>query len=306
MQLQSKDIRTIEHLLEQKNSEYRQILAQEDIEIIKSFHILLINRRKKNNSGELIGIEKQIDSLDDNTKRIFRLMKQYQNDIKQIFISNAESIAHITDIAPDNMIGGKIAKSNNRENHYQTERGDWVFASSSPIDGSNPYIARDPQKGMIIIAKNAYIYGGNNMQIQEDEQGNKHVVLKKPNYVYEINPENFTPVVTLNIDETGKAYFEFSEEWISEEEIDINNPHQVIGIRKISDITDVVRVYQVFCDVNMTGEAIKIRSSGSVENSIRLLKESIRTGRLRYINGEAGINVNKAIEVKDCDSRDGR
>ena len=306
MQLQSKDIRTIEHLLEQKNSEYRQILAQEDIEIIKSFHILLINRRKKINSGELIGIEKQIDSLDDNTKRIFRLMKQYQNDIKQIFISNGESITHITDIAPDNMIGGKIAKSSNRENYYQTERGDWVFASSSPIDGSNPYIARDPQKGMIIIAKNAYIYGGNNMQIQEDEQGNKHVVLKKPNYVYEINPENFTPVVTLNLDETGKAYFEFSEEWISEEEIDINNPHQVIGIRKISDITDVVRVYQVFCDVNMTGEAIKIRSSGSVENSIRLLKESIRTGRLRYINGEAGINVNKAIEVKDCDSRDGR
>ena len=234
-----------------------------------------------------------------NNNRFDRIDEEYKREIKQVFLDSGESITHITDVSPENMINGKIAKSINRPNNYETERGDWVFASSSPMDGNNPYIARNPKTGMIIIAKKAYIYGGDNMQVKKDEQGNKCVVLKIPNYVYQISPQNFMPVVIMKIDESEKPYFEFSEEWISEQDVDINDKNQVRGIRKISDITNVVKNYQVFCDVNMTGEARKIRSSSNMSSAIKLLKESIKSGRLRYINAESGINVSPKLDSSE-------
>lgn len=54
------------------------------------------------------------------------------------------------------MIGGKIRRSMNRVNNYETEQGDWTFASSEPVDGRNAYMAR--QQGMIYIGNNIYIY----------------------------------------------------------------------------------------------------------------------------------------------------
>lgn len=274
---------------------YKQILANVDRESIKKVLEELENRRTSINSSTNVKLCEQAERVDDDMKKIFELMELYKSEIKQIFIDKDEKITHITDVAPENMINGKIAKSINGANNYETEKGDWVFASSSPMDGTNPYIARNPQKGMIRIAQKTYIYGGNNMEIQRDEQGNNRVLLKEPNYVYEINPQNFTPVVTLKVDETEGPYFEFSEEWISEQEVDINDSEQIQS-KKISDITQVVRKYQVLCDVNMTKEAEKILSSGSIANAIRLLRESIRSGRLRYINREAGVNVNDMID----------
>ena len=282
-------------LLDLKQQEYSKKLSSYNPKSIEEAFKVLEEKRKRVKLNRQNEPENE-DNLDEETKTIFELMSKYEQDIKQIFISNNESITHITDVSPENMIGGKISRSINRANNYETERGDWVFASSNPMDGKNPYIARNPKSGMVLIDRNTYIYCSDNMQTQHDEQGQSRVILKNPNYVYKINPERFKPVVTLRRDERGKPFFEFSEEWISEEEIDISDSEQVLGVEEITDITEVIENYQVLCDVNRTGEAMKIRGCSSREEAIQKLFDSIKSGDLRYINGEANINVSQMLE----------
>ena len=236
-------------------------------------------------------------TLDDNeVQKVFDLMQAYQQEIKQLFLEAGETITHITNVSPENMRDGKIKRSMNRANNYETDIGNWVFASSNPMDGKNPYIARNPRDGMILIAPNTYIYGGNNIQVQSDKHGQRHVVLEKPNYIYHIKPDNFSPVVTLVSNKNGDATFAFSEEWISDYDIDINDSNQVSYIEEISDITEVVSNYQILCDVNKTGEAIRIRNCKSRNDALNQLLQSIRNGKLRYINGEANINISAWVQ----------
>ena len=182
------------------------------------------------------------------------------------------------------------------KNHYNTERGNWVFASSEPVDGTNVYMARKSKDGLMIIAEDIYIYGGDNMKIEQDDQGKNHVMLKSPNYIYKINQKNFTPVVTLMESPEKKPYFDFSQEWISDDEVDINNLSQVSEIRKITDVTEIIENYQIFCDVNKNEIAKDIRLSTNKKEAISKLFSAIKSGDLRYINGESKINVNEEIK----------
>lgn len=288
--------------LESLLDEYNKKLDTYSSETVEKAFTVLDEKRKKIQSNSQILLKNE-NYLDLETNQIFELMKRYAQDIKQVFIEQKATITHITDVSPKEMIGGKISKSINRANNYETEVGDWVFASSSPIE-CNPYMVRNSKSGMVCIDKNKkiYIYGDDNIKIQQDKHGNNVVKLIRPNYAYNINPEKFNPVVTMKKNKEGKSVFEFSEEWISEQEVDINDPKQVLGIDKIDDITDVVKNCQILCDVNQTDEAIKIINSHSKKEAINKLFDSIQNGNLRYINAEANINVsplfNKYINKK--------
>lgn len=145
-------------------------------------------------------------------KEIFQLMQKYGQAIKNIFIDNDINITHITAISPDKLKDGKLKKTLDRPNNYETERANGVFASSSPVNGNNPYIARN-SSGMIRINKSTYIYGSDNIDITQDSNGKKRAILKQPNYIYYINPKEFTPVCSLTINPyTHKPSFIFSEE----------------------------------------------------------------------------------------------
>ena len=109
-------------------------------------------------------------------------MKEYGEAIKKLFVENNIEITHITSVSPEKLEGGIIRKSIDITNHYAMERVDGVFASSSPIDGNNPYIARN-KSGMIRLGKTTYyIYGGDNIEVVSDEEGKKHAMLRKPNF----------------------------------------------------------------------------------------------------------------------------
>lgn len=279
--------------LKDKQKEYSKILSEFSPESIKKAFEVLEERRKRVKEN-LENSKNDIECLDEETRRIFELMEKYGQDIKQIFISNGEFITHITSVSPDKMIGKKIIRSVNRANNYETSRGNWVFASSSPIDGKNPYMARDSY-GMVLIYPNVYIYGDDNILIKQDEQGKNRVLLKNPNYIYKINPADFKPVVTLNTDRNGKPYFDFSEEWICDKDIDINDSKIVLGVQKITDITELIKNFQVLCGVNGVEEAKKIRNCSSKEDALQIVISDIQDGKLRYINGEAKINVSEII-----------
>lgn len=281
----------VRKLLEEKNKEYAEILRQESPEAISRVLIFFEKARRDVKSNKRISLNEEIEKLDEDSRRIIDLMDRYKRDIKQIFIESGEMITHITTVPPEKLIGGKIMRSRSRANNYETEVGDWVFASSEPVDATNAYIARKPGTGMICITPELYIFGGNNIEVI-----NGRAVLKEPNYIYTINPQNFTPVVALIRDVDGIPSFEFSEEWTSEYDVDIKDKNQVTKVTEVSDITELVKNIHVLCDVHMAGIGLKMLRSGNKSVAIDLLIESVRNGLLRYINGECKINIHSQIE----------
>ncbi len=245
-----------------------------------------LQRRRENHGSNNDDIE-----INDEVKEVFGLMKEYCETIKKIFVDNNIDITHITSVSPQELEGGIIRKSINRPNNYETERVDAVFASSSPINGNNPYIARN-NSGMIRLGESTYIYGGDNIEVVSDEAGKKHAMLRKPNFIYYINPENFNPVCNLTISPyTHKPTFEFSEEWISSTEIDISNPNQVKKVEEVKDVTKLLEHYTILCDVNSQGIGVKAIQTKNRQKALEIIKENIEEGSIRNINEETGINV---------------
>lgn len=227
--------------------------------------------------------------LSSEAKEIFKLMEEYRQAIKKIFVENNIDIVHITAVKPENLKDGVLKKSIDKANYYETERVDGVFASSEPVDGSNPYIARN-SSGMIRLNEFTYIYGSDNINITQDSDGKKHAILKQPNYIYYINPESFVPVCNLTINPyTLKPVFEFSQEWISDTPIDISDKKQVRHIDEVADVTSLLEHYTILCDVQSQGVGIKARQL-SKENAFQYIIEQINNGNVRNINNETGIN----------------
>lgn len=235
--------------------------------------------------------------LNDETKNVFSLMQQYNLEIKQMVMDSGIDLTHITTVSPDNMVGGKIRKSMDRANNYETQRVDAVFAASTPIDGSNPYLARN-STGMIYLGESRYIYGGDNIDVVTDENGEKRAKLKNPNYVYYINPDGFTPVSNLTIDsKTGKPRFEFSEEWISPNDVDIFDSTQIRKVVEVSDVTPLLHHFDVLCDVHSKGFGIVALRMGDKAEAFRMISNNIENGNIRYINREVGIDKKRTMNI---------
>ena len=264
--------------------EYSRKLKQFDKKTIDNA-LDFLQRRYQNHGRNNDDIE-----LNPEAKKIFELMKEYQQSIKSIFVDNHIELTHITSVAPERLEGGVLRKSIDRANNYETERVDGVFASSAPVDGNNPYIARN-SSGMIRLGKSVYIYGNDNIEVQEDSEGKKHAMLREPNFIYHLSPEKFNPVCNLTLDQrTHEPIFEFSEEWISDSEIDISDKKQVSSVEKVLDITSLLEHYTILCDTQSQGLGIRARTSKTKNEAIELIEERIKDGSVRNINKETGIN----------------
>lgn len=243
-----------------------------------------LQRRHKNHGKNNDDIE-----LDTEASKIFGLMTEYGQAIKRIFVDNNIDITHITSIAPEQLEGGVLRKSIDRANNYETERVNGVFASSSSIDENNPYIARN-SSGMIILGKSTYIYGSDNIEVIQDSEGKKHAMLRQPNYIYHINPNRFNPVCNLTIDpRSHEPIFEFSEEWISDSEVDISDHSQVRNIEQVKDVTSLLEHYTILCDTQSQGIGMKARQSTSKDEALKFIAMKIKDGSVRNINQETGI-----------------
>ena len=76
-----------------------------------------LQRRHQNQGKSIDDIE-----LDSEAKEIFKLMTEYGQSIKRIFVDNNIDITHITSINPEQLEGGVLRKSIDRANNYETER----------------------------------------------------------------------------------------------------------------------------------------------------------------------------------------
>lgn len=236
--------------------------------------------------------------LSDEAKKIFDLKTEYGNDIKKIFFDNNIDLTHITSISPEKLEGGVLRKSIDSLNMYETERVDAVFASSTPVDGNNPYIAW--KKGELVkLGDSEYIYGNDNIEITKDSEGKNHAMLKEVNYIYHISPEKFEPVCNFTINKTtNEPVFEFSDEWISDTEVDISDNKQVKKIEEVRDVTSLLENHTILCDKYSQRIGMKAITFKNKEEGMKFIAGKIREGSVRYINGETGINAryNKKLE----------
>lgn len=264
------------------NQKYKDILQNVEPSVIsKTLDIL---KRKKENHGDTFPY-----TITDDIGEVFKLLENYRSDVKRIFVSNNETLTHITGVSPERLEGGVLRRTRDIANEYETEYGNYFFASSTPIDGKNLYLARKSSSGMIRLASDIYVFGGDNFEVRRTDSENR-VYLKEPNYIYSLSVEPFMPTVTLKLDSNGKPFFEFSEEWVSEEDIDILDQNKVRKISKVDDITSVAYNYQILCDKNSKGIGRKVCEMPLSER-IGFILGNIESGNLRYINGEAEINV---------------
>ena len=244
-----------------------------------------LQRRHQNHGKNSDDIE-----LAPEASKIFELMTEYGQAIKRVFVDNNIDITHITSIAPEQLEGGVLRRSIDRANNYETERANGVFASSSPIDGNNPYIARN-SSGMIILGKSTYIYGNDNIEVTQDSERKKHAMLRQPNFIYHINPDRFNPVCNLTIDpRSHEPIFEFSEEWISDSDVDISDHSQVRSIEQVKDVTSLLEHYTILCDTQSQGIGMKARQSKTKDEALKFIAMQIKDGSVRNINQETGIN----------------
>jgi len=284
----------INEIILQIQAKYNTELAKKDLKDIENALELIENCRQKVAQGENIKLADEIPNAHNGAKEIFELLEKIKQEIKKSFIENKQNLTHITDKSPEEIIGGELKVSNSRANHYEVERGDFFFASSTPIDGNNLYLARNANDGMIVRG-NVCIYGSEIFKIGYNENTNRRLLLKNSNYVYEINPEQFEPVVMLVKDKNSKPYFDFSEEWCSEKSVDINDKNQVKSVRKVDDVTEILSNYQIFTDVNKTQEGIKILNCNSKQEMWNKFLESLKSGKIRYINRVMNVNINEEI-----------
>lgn len=244
-----------------------------------------LQRRHQNHGKNNDDIE-----LAPEASKIFEIMTEYGQAIKRVFVDNNIDITHITSIAPEQLEGGVLRRSIDRANNYETEIANGVFASSSPIDGNNPYIARN-SSGMIILGKSTYIYGNDNIEVTQDSEGKKHAMLRQPNFIYHINPDRFNPVCNLTIDpRSHEPIFEFSEEWISDSDVDISDHSQVRSIVQVKDVTSLLEHYTILCDTQSQGIGMKARQSKTKDEALKFIAMQIKDGSVRNINQETGIN----------------
>lgn len=262
--------------------------------------ISFLKRRYQNHGRDNEDIE-----LTDNAKKIFELKIEYGNDIKKIFVDNNIDLTHITSISPKELEGGVLRKSIDSLNMYETKRVDAVFASSTPVDGNNPYIAwKDGE--LVKLGDSEYIYGNDNIEITKDSEGKNHAMLKEPNYIYHISPEKFEPVCNFTIDKkTNEPVFEFSDEWISDTEVDISDNKQVKKIEEVRDVTSLLESNTILCDKYSQRIGMKAIKFGNKKEGMQFIIEKIKEGSVRYINGEAGINdrYNKKLEEYEIEER---
>ena len=237
--------------------------------------------------------------LSDEAKKIFDLKTEYGEEIKKIFVDNNIDLTHITSISPKELEGGVLRKSIGALNMYETERVDAVFASSTPIDGKNPYIAWKEGE-LVKLGDSEYIYGNDNIEITKDSEGKNHAMLKEPNYIYHISPEKFEPVCNFTIDKkTNESVFEFSDEWISDTEVDISDNKQVKKIEEVRDVTNLLESNTILCDKYSQRIGMKAIKFGNKKEGMQFIAEKIKEGSVRYINGEAGINARYSKKLEE-------
>lgn len=224
---------------------------------------------------------------DPNAQEVLKLMSDFSEGIKALYTHFGGLLTHCTSI-PRNDMGDSIKISTNIPNYYHTQIGNWAFASSTPIDGSNLFLLRKSREGMVQVAPDIYILGENHINIIQTKEGNRRAVLDEPNFIYYLKPTNFTPTVTIRKSKDNRPHFCFNGEWTTPQDIDLTDDKIFQGVFAISDVSETIEKYQIFTTIqdqkSPKHSSIRQLYYASEDERIEILFNALKEGKIRYIN----------------------
>lgn len=253
--------------------------------------------------------------LEEQAEPIIEIIESYKAALKEEAILNNIKLYHVSTIPPEKM-GGSLKPHYAKTQYHQNF--DKVLCASTESVEANPYImARVNGNGMyrLPLGIKSYILSGNNVSVEKDDNGNLRAISKVPGYIYYMPIEDFEPMVLLKYnDDTGEYFFEFDQEWTTNHEIQIpnkvtehigkrgdtssvsipENESEVYSIESYTDVTNILEHNQIAINKDLNTEDMKHLSSNRYFNNMNVqstIINMIQAGRIRYLNGEVGINV---------------
>ena len=135
----------------------------------------------------------------------------------------------------------------------------------------------------IIFSKNPFREGGGDL--------NK-IKLAREVFVYEVDQENFEPVVSYHTDKDYNGIIDFEGEWISRSE-----GERIKGETRVAEIDKkYFESRQVFIQKSNIDIIKQIEYTDDEEEILNILEMLIEDGELKYLNLDYGINVNERLK----------
>lgn len=221
-----------------------------------------------------------IQNLENATKEVRNLVEEYRKAIKQYYVENKKLLYTVRGTKHET-----IRRSRNIVNQYEAERGDWVFATSTPKE-KNTYRIRG-KGGMYGLGEDVAIYFGD---VVEPKSGK--LLLIKPLYYYTLKSDKFMPVVCINNTKNNPNdfHFEFGEEWTSDQDI---TQEDIIDVEEYRDVTDILENVQVISTKDKdTMQKFFENRNESTDQLKEIAKNAIQSGNCTYWNFVLNRNIN--------------
>lgn len=274
----------------------------------------------KSLSNLYANMKKLEEILEEQAGIVLEIIEEYKQALKMEAVARDMKLYHVSTLSPDEM-DGKL-RPHFAKSQFNQEFGEILCGSTESVD-SNPYIlARVNGKGMyrLPIGQNSYLLNGDNISIEKDENGNSRAISKVPGYIYYMPIDNFEPSILLKCDE-DEYFLEFDQEWTTDQEIEIpkevaknvkkrgevsiisnqdDDSSKVYGIEKYTDVTSILEHNQIAINVDLNpSDMLSLSTRKSVNNvSIKsIILDLIQSGKIRYLNGEAGVNAHRDARI---------
>lgn len=288
------EIVTYMRLVEYRSALYR-IEKSKDEQKVEAFKKQFFDRAK-----EKMHLPDKLRNMDEvelfaeaYTTNATRLLQEYKNAIKQYFQENDLNLYTIRGHKHDT-----ILRSKNIVNQYEAEKGDWVFAASTPKN-KNAYRIRSAKHGMIGISDNESLILGDVVHLQDGK-----LLLDAPAYYYTLKCDKFMPVVRINNtrEDANDFRFVFGEEWTSDKDI---QGEDIISVEEYTNVTDLLDNMQLFSTTDDHIIQTLSEANGNRERRRNIIREGIRAGAVRHLNMELDRNVSEFYGKKE-EERDER
>ena len=215
--------------------------------------------------------------IENKSQITFRIMEEFRRQLQAFYMRNKLPLNAVRVTPPEEFEDGKIPVSKGLLTQYEEEMGDFVFASSTDSK-RNAYLARTHGKGMYGLSEDTYFYPGKNLSVE-----NGRLMISKTGYIYYMEPDEFTPVVTIAKDKDGMPYFRFGEEWTIPRDIDLEE--DVIKVDEFRDVTDILDHIQAISSTDTDIVSNMYSRDLSNKEKFDMLIQGIVDGRVQYWNG---------------------
>lgn len=221
------------------------------------------------------------------TKNVISLINDYKRAIKQYYQENGLNLFSVRGHKYD-----VITRSKNIVNQYEAERGDWVFAASTPKN-KNAYRIRSAEHGMFEIGENETILFGDVVHLQDGK-----ILLNSTAYYYTLKCDKFMPVVRINNtrEDPNDFRFVFGDEWTSDEDI---HQEDMVAVEEYRDVTDLLDNLQLFSTTDEHTIKALDEARWNSERKRCIVKNGIRVGAVNYWNLALGRNVSEFYGEKE-------